>query len=159
VAEASDAGEDAGTTQGTIIVYGESGMLLSATAEARDGFVVPAPARNAAGQAFSITESVDGHESGPVVVLDGRRLASAMHEAHVDFAPSGAIEVENGKFLDLYTSGNAPALDRPALVYDPGKHSIGLAIPGQPTVALVVLGGSATPARLDSTEILVRKAG
>jgi hypothetical protein len=145
-------------SQGTINVYGESGMLLSATAEARDGFVVPAPARSDNGQAFSITESVDGRESGPVVVLDGRRLANAVHDAHADFAQTGAIEVENGKYLDLYTRGNVPTLDGPALVYDPGEHSIGLAIPGQPTLPLVVLGGRAAPALLDSTEILVRKA-
>jgi hypothetical protein len=145
--------------QGTINVYGESGMLLSATAEARDGFVVPAPARSDDGQGFSITESVDGRESGPVVVLDGRRLADAVHDAHADFAQSGAIEVEHGKYLDLYTEGHVPALERPALVYDPGQHSLGLAIPGQPTLPLVVLGGRAAPALLDSTEILVRKAG
>jgi hypothetical protein len=158
IVDASDARAENTTAQGTINVYGETGMLLSATAEARDGFVGPAPPRSDDGQAFSITESVDGRESGPVVVLDGRRLASAVHDARTDFAPSGAIQVENGKYLDLYTRGNVPVLQRPALVYDPGEHSIGLAIPGQPTLPLVVLGGRAAPALLDSTEILVRKA-
>jgi hypothetical protein len=141
----------------TVNVYGETGSLLSATVEQPSGFTVTAP-DTGRGQAFSITESVDGRESAPVVVLDAGILEHAVAAAHAEFASSGAIEVENGKYLDLYNAGDVPVLDRPALVYDPSAHTIALDIPGQAPLPLIVLGAQSTPRSLDVSEIIVKQA-
>jgi hypothetical protein len=146
-----------GTTGGTVNVYGETGSLLSATVEQPGGFTVTAP-DTGRGQAFSVTESVDGRESAPVVVLDAGTLENAVAAAHAEFASSGAIEVESGKYLDLYTAGEVPVLDRPALVYDPSAHTIALDIPGQAPLPLIVLGSSSNPKSLDVSEIMVKQA-
>jgi hypothetical protein len=138
-------------------VYGETGSLLSATVEQPGGFTVTAP-DTGRGQAFSITESVDGRESAPVVVLDAGTLENAVAAAHAEFATSGAIEVENGKYLDLYNAGDVPMLDRPALVYDPSAHTIALDIPGHAPLPLIVLGASSNPSSLDASEIVVKQA-
>jgi hypothetical protein len=151
------AGAAASAAATLVNVYGESGLLLSATVEQREGFTVTAPP-SGNGRAFSITESIDGRESAPVVVLDAGTLQNAVSAAHAQFAADGAIEVRDGQYLDLYTAGNVPVLDRPALVYDPSAHTVALDIPGQAPLPLIVLGASAPPETLDVSEILVRQA-
>jgi hypothetical protein len=153
----ADAGSCPGGICGaTVNVYGETGSLLSAHVERQSGFTVTAPELGN-GEAFSITESVDGHESVPLVVLDAGTLANAVTAARAQFAASGDIEVRHGEFVCLYTAGQVPVLHDPALVYDPQAHTVALDILGNVPVPMIVLGASTLPATLDVSGILVRQ--
>jgi hypothetical protein len=142
-----------------INVYTASGALLSATHEAQAGFTVTAPDTGAGG-AFSITETVNGTESAPVVVLEASLIETAVSAAQVQFASSGMIEIDSGKYLNLYVAGDVPNnLAVPALVYNPAAHTISLDIPNALPVTLITLGAATTPASLDVSEILVKHHG
>jgi hypothetical protein len=148
-----------GVAGATINVYTASGALLSATHEAQAGFTVTAPDTGAGG-AFSITETVNGTESAPVVVLEASLIETAVSAAQVQFASSGMIEIDSGKYLNLYVAGDVPNnLAVPALVYNPAAHTISLDIPNALPVTLITLGAATTPASLDVSEILVKHHG
>ena len=142
-----------GVAGASVHIYGSSGSLISATHEANAGFTVSAP--DVAGTAFSITEVVNGVESAPVVVLDATALENAVAGTSAIFASSGQIQVDTGKYINLYTAGSQLP-NAPALVYDPHAHTISLDIPSSAPVTLITLGASTSPSSIDPSEILVK---
>ena len=145
-----------GVAGATVNIYDSSGNPLSNTVEAQSGFTITAP-DSGLGHAFSITETVNGKESAPVVVLEANLIEAAVTAADATFATSGAIEVDSGKYLNLYTSTSVPQnLQTPALVYNAATHTISLDLPNASAVTLITLGASTHPASLDVSEILVK---
>ena len=142
-----------GVAGATVNIYNTGGGLVWAAHEANASFTVTAP--DVAGSTFSITETVNGVESAPVVVLDQAALENAVALAAGNFANTGEIQVDSGKFINLYTLG-AQLPNAPALVYDPAHHTISLDIPNALPVTLITLGASTTPASIDPTEIIVK---
>ena len=142
-----------GVSGASVHVYDAGGNLFSTTHEANASFIVSAPDPGAVG--FSITESVNGVESAPVVVLDAAALENAVSGADANFANTGQIQVDSGKYISLYTAGT-PLPNAPSLVYDPHAHTISLDIPNAAPVTLITLGASTSPAAIDPTEILVK---
>jgi hypothetical protein len=142
-----------GVAGASVNIYDAGGNLLSSTHEANASFTVSAPDPGATG--FSITESVNGVESAPVVVLDAAALENAVSIASASFANSGEIQVDAGKYLNLYTAG-AQLPNAPSLVYDPHAHTISLDIPNAAPITLITLGASTSPTSIDPTEILVK---
>lgn len=148
-----------GVAGGTIKVYGADGALITSNAHMNAGFTATA-ADSGPGHNFSLTETAPaGSEGAPLVVLDTNLLEQALASAGGTFAGSGMIQVESGKFINLYTAGSVPALSHPALVYDPVAHTVALDVPGQSMITLVTLGGSTHPASLDVNEILFKTHG
>jgi hypothetical protein len=146
-----------GLAGGTVHVYGADGSLLASDHSVSAGFVVSAAT---SGHNFVLTETNSGIEGAPVVVLDASGLEHAVAQAHGSFASSGAIQVGAGEFLNLYTAGSVPQnLAHAALVYDPLAHTVSLEVGGNAPVTLITLGGSAHPASLDVTEILIAHHG
>jgi hypothetical protein len=143
-----------GVAGSLVNIYGASGSLVSSTHEGNAGFTVTAPDLTG-GASFSITEVVAGVESAPVVVLDANALESLVAQTQIGFANSGEIQVDSGKYINLYTAGT-PLPNAPALVYDPHAHTISLDIPNSAPVTLITLGASTSPASIDPTEILVK---
>jgi hypothetical protein len=92
-----------------------------------------------------------------VVVLEASLIETAVAAANASFASSGAIEVDSGKYLNLYLSTAVPQnLQTPALVYNPVTHTISLDLPAASAITLITLGASTHPASLDVSEILVK---
>jgi hypothetical protein len=148
-----------GIAGATVNIYDSAGTLLSTTPEHQAGFTVSAP-DNGAGHAFAITETVSGVESAPIVVLEASVLETAVTAASTQFANSGAIEVDSGKYLNLYLSTAVPQnLQAPALVYNATNHTVSLDIPGASAITLITLGSSTHPASLDISEILIKHHG
>ena len=143
-----------GVAGASVSVYDHSGTLLSSTVEGSASFTVSAPDSGSGGN-FSITETVGGVESAPVVVLNASTLEGLVSGASSSFSNSGEIQVGAGEYLNLYTAG-ASLPNAPALVYDPNAHTISLDIPNASPVVLVTLGASTHPASIDPTEILVK---
>jgi hypothetical protein len=142
-----------GVTGGTVHVYGADGTLLASDQSASSEFVVSAAAP---GTNFTVTETLFGTEGAPVVALNASLLENAVALAHGTFASSGAIQVGNGEFLNLYTAGSVPLnLAHAALVYDPVAHTVSLEVGGGAPITLITLGGTAHPANLDISEILI----
>jgi hypothetical protein len=135
-------------------VYGATGAPISTTHEANASFTITAPDTGTS-YGFSITETVAGVESAPVVVLDQAALENAVSQLSASFASSGQIQVDSGKYINLYTLG-AQLPNAPALVYDPAHHTISLDIPNSAPVTLITLGASTSPASIDPSEILVK---
>jgi hypothetical protein len=144
-----------GVAGAAVHVYGEDGSLLTSIIAPQAQFTVSA-ADPGSNHNFSFTELVNGTESAPLVVLDANVLANAVSAASASFAASGAIEVDPGKYLNLYTAGSVPVLNAPALVYDPSAHTVALDIPGNAPVTLITLGAGTHPASLDISEVLVK---
>jgi hypothetical protein len=144
----------AGVAGATVNVYGGSGSLISSTLEANSGFTVTAPDVGT-GNNFSITETVNGVESAPVVVLDQTTLENLVNLTPSSFASTGQIQIDTGKYINLYTAG-AQLPNAPSLVYDPVHHTISLDMPNMAPVTLITLGASTAPASLQSTEILIK---
>jgi hypothetical protein len=142
-----------GVAGSSVHVYGATGTQISATTEGSASFTVSAP--DVAGTSFSITEVVNGVESAPVVVLDATALENAVAGTSAVFASSGQIEVDTGKYINLYTAGSQLP-NAPALVYDPHSHTISLDIPSSAPVTLITLGASTSPSSIDPSEILVK---
>ncbi len=95
-----------------------------------------------------------------MVVLEASLIETAVSAAQVQFASSGMIEIDSGKYLNLYVAGDVPNnLAVPALVYNPAAHTISLDIPNALPVTLITLGAATTPASLDLSEILVKHHG
>ncbi len=148
-----------GVAGAAVNIYGATGSLISTTHETNASFTVTAPdVGSGSGNNFSITETVGGVESAPVVVLDQAALENAVALASASFASSGQIEVDSGKYINLYTAG-ASLPNAPALVYNPVAHTISLDIPNAAPVTLITLGASTTPASLETSEILIKHHG
>jgi hypothetical protein len=148
-----------GVAGATVNIYDSDGHLLSAQTETQAGFTVTAP-DGGTGHAFSITETVNGTESAPVVVLEANLLETAVNAADAQFASSGEIEVDSGKYLNLYSSTDVPRnLQAPALVYNATTHTISLDIPNASPITLITLGANTHPSSLDVSEILVKHHG
>ncbi len=147
-----------GIAGGTVHVYAQDGTVISSTHQANAGFTVTAP-DTAPFHNFEITETVGGVEGAPLVVLDATGLESIASAAGVTFSSSGQIQVDPGKFLNLYEAGSVPALAHPALVYDPVAHTISLDLPGGGVVPLITLGGTTHPSSLDLSEIVIKHHG
>ncbi len=150
-----------GVGGGTVKVYTDTGALISSTTHVNAAFTATA-ADTGSGHNFSLTETTNGiaTEGAPVVVLDTGLVESAVAAAGGNFASSGAIQVDTGKFVNIYLAGSVPGnLTHAALVYDPSAHTIGLDVPGQPAITLITLGGSTHPASLDPAEILFKTHG
>ena len=75
------------------------------------------------------------------------------------FASTGAIQIDAGKFVDLYEAGAVPVLSHAALVYDPTAHTLTLDVPGSAPTLLVTLGGSTHPTSLSAAEIFLKLHG
>jgi hypothetical protein len=144
-----------GVAGATINVYGASGAAVPADVSDTNGNVVVATPDSAPGNNFSITETVNGVESAPVVVLDQTALENLVSLAPSSFASIGQIQIDTGKYINLYTAG-ATLPNGPALVYDPVAHTISLDMPNAAPVTLITLGASTAPASLQSTEILIK---
>jgi hypothetical protein len=148
-----------GVAGATVNIYDSTGTLLSTTLESQAGFTVTAP-DTGTGHAFAITETVSGVESAPMVVLEANLLETAVAAAGAQFGSSGAIEVDSGKYLNLYLSTAVPQnLQAPALVYNATAHTVSLDIPGASAITLITLGSSTHPASLDLSEILIKHHG
>ena len=143
-----------GVAGASVSVYDNAGHLLSNTGENNASFVVTAPDAGS-GSNFSITETVAGVESAPVVVLNATTLEGLVSGASATFSNAGQIQVGTGEYLNLYTAG-ATLPNAPALVYDPTAHTISLDIPNTAPVVLITLGAATHPASIDPTEILVK---
>lgn len=148
-----------GIAGATVNIYDAGGTLISVNPESQAAFTVTAPDPGA-GHAFAITETVNGVESAPVVVLEAGLLETAAAAADAAFAASGAIAVDSGKYINLYTTGSVPQnMQVAALVYDPAAHTISLDLPHTQPITLITLGASTHPATLDASEILVKHHG
>ena len=150
----------AGLAGGTVRLYASDGTLLSTQTQAAGGFSV-STSDTGAGHAFSLTEAGPGAgaEGAPLVILDAAALEAEVAAAGASFASSGAIQVDTGKAVNLYTAGAVPNLLQPALVYDPTAHTLSLDIPGQSPIALLSLGSTTHPASLDASEIIFKVHG
>ncbi len=147
-----------GIAGGTVHVYAQDGTVISSTQETNAGFTITAP-DTAPGHNFAITESAGGVEGAPLVVLDATGLESIASAAGVTFSSNGQIQIDPGKFVNLYEAGSVPALSHPALVYDPVAHTVSLDLPGGGAVPLITLGGTTHPSSLDLTEIVIKHHG
>ncbi len=148
-----------GVSGATLHVYGGTGAPASSTVEGSSGsFIVTVPDSGTGANAnFSITETVNGVESAPVVVLDQAALETAVSQAMGTFASSGEIQVDTGKYINLYTAASNLVLpNAPALVYNPVSHTISLDVPNAQAITLITLGASTSPASLEISEILIK---
>ncbi len=146
-----------GIAGGIVHVYAQDGSVVSTPAP-NAGFTVTA-ADTAPGHNFAITESVGGVEGAPLVILDAASLETAASLANATFSSTGQIQIEPGKFVNLYEAGSVPALAHPALVYDPVAHTVSLDLPSGAPVTLITLGGTTHPASLDLSEIVIKHHG
>jgi hypothetical protein len=162
VSESGDVLSVSGTAiaGGTIKVYGEDGSLISSNVETNAAFTVTAS--DVSGGNFAVTETAGraGNESAPLVVLDAGLVESLVTGLGGSFAGSGAIEVDTGKFVNLYQAGSVPQnLSTAALIYSPTAHTISLDVPEQSPVTLITLGGTTTPQSLEASEIFFKHHG
>jgi hypothetical protein len=149
----------------TVKVYDEHGNTLSSIREGHAGFTITAadPAdHNGNGQAFAFTETVNGVESAPVVVLDQGIILAAVTAANATFANNnGDVQVGINETLHVYNAGDAAlqTLSNPALIYDPHAHTVSLDIPGNTPVVLITLGAATDPATSTSLDVIVKHHG
>ncbi len=141
---------------GSIVhLYAQDGSTIFNTAQPVPytslNFQVTDASRN-----FAATQSIGGVESAPLVFLDANALEAAANVPGVTFSNSGQIQIDPGKFVNLYVAGSVPTLAHPALVYDPVAHTIALDLPGGGAVPLITLGGTTHPASLDLSEITIK---
>ncbi len=139
---------------GTVKLYGPDGAPMSGDGQPAGGFTVTAAEMSGLGFAMAGTADGAARESTPLVVLDAASVERLVVHLGGSFAASGAIEVDTGKFVDLYQAGSVPPNHATAaLVYNPAAHSISLDVPGQNPVELITLGGTAMPQSLHASEI------
>jgi hypothetical protein len=143
-----------GVAGDTIKIYDHTGSLISTTGINAGNFTVTA-ADAGMNHNFAVTDVSGGAESAPVVVLDAAGLETAVTNAGASFANYGQIEVDTGKYLNIYLS-TATLPSAPALVYHADTHSVSLEIPNQAPVTLVTLGGSTLPSSLTAAEIFIK---
>jgi len=143
-----------GVTGDTIKIYDHTGSVITSTGISAGSFTVTAADSGMSGN-FAVTDVSGGTESAPVVVLDAAGLETAVTNAGATFASYGQIEVDTGKYLNIYLS-TASLPSAPALVYNATSHVISLDIPNQAPVALVTLGGSTLPSSLTAAEIFIK---
>ncbi len=149
-----------GVDGATLVVYAGSGAQLSSTAGVTASFDASA-STGSIGNGMVVTEIVGGSaatsESAPIIALERAVLTTEAANDGATFAGSGQIQVDTGKFVNLYTAGSAPAHPTsPVLVYDPNAHTVSMAVEGHTPLVLVTLGAATTPASLDPSEILIR---
>ncbi len=145
----------------TIKIYAADGSIISSGLQTGASFSVNADDLGH-GHNFSLTESGGGvaSEGAPLVILDSGLVESSVAAAGGSFASTGQLQVDTGKFVNLYQSRSIPvSLAHAALVYDPVAHTIALDIPGQGSTTLITLGGSTHPAGLEASEILFKLHG
>lgn len=149
-----------GASTGTIRIYGNDGSPISTNTHSVAGFTVTAPDIGT-GHNFSVTETAGGPggEGAPIVVLDTGLVETAVTVGGGSFASTGAIQIDAGKFVDLYEAGAVPVLSHAALVYDPTAHTLTLDVPGSAPTLLVTLGGSTHPTSLSAAEIFLKLHG
>ena len=147
-----------GIAGGTVHVYAQDGTPVGGFTSSSAGFTVSVP-DTAPGHNFEITETVGGVEGAPLVVLDAGALENVVASTGAVFASSGQIQIDPGKFINLYEAGSVPALTHPALVYDPVAHTVSLDLPNGGVVPLITLGGTTHPSSLDLAEILIKHHG
>ncbi len=147
-----------GVTGATVHLYAEDGSSIANVGPAGAHFTMLTPDA-APGQNFELTESVGGVEGAPLVMLDAAGLESIAAAAGATFSGSGQIQVDPGRFVNLYEAGSVPALTHPALVYDPVAHTVSLDLPGGGAVPLITLGGTTHPSSLDLSEIVIKHHG
>ena len=144
----------------TLKVYAASGTLLSSTAHTAASFDAH-DTEASAGNGLVVTEAVSAtaatSESAPIIALEQTVLTSAATLASATFATSGQVQVDVGKYVNLYTAATVPAHPAsPALVYDSGAHTLSLAIDGNAPLVLVTLGTATHPTTLDPAEIIIK---
>ncbi len=150
-----------GVAGGTVKIYAADGSQISSSYEVTGGFTVTAQDMGP-GNNFAVTETMEatGTEGAPLVILDAGSVETAVAALGGNFASTGAIQVDSGKFINLYEAGSVPQnLSNAALVYDPTAHTISLDVPGHSMVTLITLGGTTHPTTLEATEILFKTHG
>ncbi len=149
-----------GLAGGTVRLYASDGTLLATQTQAAAAFSISTNDVGA-GHNFAVTESAPGAggEGAPLIVLDAAALEAEVAAAGASFASSGAIQVDNGKAVNIYTTGTVPNLLQPALVYDPSAHTLSLDVAGQSPLTLLTLGTTTHPASLDAGEIVFKVHG
>ena len=150
----------AGVDGATLNVYASDGTALSRTAGVTASFTASA-SEASIGNGVVVTETVGASaatsESAPIIALERTILTDAATAGGATFAGSGQVQVDVGKYVDLYTTATAPASPaNPVLVYDATAHTLSLDVGGHAPLVLVTLGGATVPAALDPSEIFVR---
>ena len=140
-----------------IKIYGADGTLLSANSTISESFTVTA-SDTSPGSNFAVTSTAPGggSEGAPVVVLDSAAVEAAATAAGATLATTGQIQVDSGKFIDVYMAGAVPTLTHPALVYNQAAHTVALDIPGHAPITLVTLGGTTHPGALTASEFFFK---
>ena len=143
----------------TARVYASNGTLLSQSTVS-EAFSVSA-SEGAIGNGVVVTEVVGASaatsESAPIIVLERSVLTTQATTDGATFAATGQVQVDTGKYVNLYTTATVPAHPaNPVLVYDATQHTLSLSIDGHAPLVLVTLGSATTPAALDPSEIFIR---
>jgi len=149
-----------GVANATLNVYASDGTMLSQTSGVAASFTATA-AEASIGNGVVVTETVGASaatsESAPIIALERTVLTNAATSAGATFAGSGAVQVDVGKYVDIYTSSTAPAHpSSPVLVYDTSSYTLSLSIEGQTALTLVTLGTATHPTSLSASEIYIQ---